>query len=72
MTAWTLSDIAEHTFVFPQFSLAPGATVVVHICSGEDSAEILYWNRCSAIWNNDGDTAFLRDASGREIASFSY
>ncbi len=72
MTAWTLSDIAEHTYVFPPFVLQPGALVVVHICAGEDTAEILYWGRCSAIWNNEGDTAYLRDATGRDISTFTY
>jgi Lamin Tail Domain len=72
MTAWSLSDIAEHTYIFPPFVLQPGASVVVHICSGEDTAEILYWGHCSAVWNNDGDTAYLRDAAGREISTFSY
>lgn len=72
MTGWSLSDIAEHIYVFPSFVLQPGAAVVVHICVGEDNAEILFWGRCSAIWNNDGDTAYLRDASGRDIATYSY
>lgn len=72
MTGWTLSDIAEHLYTFPEFVLQPGATVAVHICDGEDSDEILFWGRCSAIWNNDGDTAYLRDATGFEISSYSY
>ena len=72
MTGWTLSDIAEHVYTFPAFVLEPGASVIVHICDGEDSSEILFWGRCSAIWNNDGDTAWLRDGTGREIATFSY
>lgn len=72
LTDWTLSDLAEHAFVFPDFVLEPGATVAVHICEGEESADILYWRRCSAVWNNDGDTAFLHDATGREISTYSY
>jgi hypothetical protein len=72
MTGWILSDIAEHTYIFPAFVLQPGASVVVHICAGTDSAEVLYWNRCSAIWNNEGDTAYLRDAAGRDISTFTY
>jgi hypothetical protein len=72
MTGWTLSDIAEHVYTFPDFTLAPGATVQVHICNGENNAEILYWGHCSAVWNNDGDTATLFDATGREISTFSY
>lgn len=72
MTGWTLSDIAEHTYTFQDFILLPGASVVVHICNGEDRDEILFWGRCSAIWNNDGDIAYLRDATGREISTFTY
>ncbi|MFW6075221.1 MAG: lamin tail domain-containing protein [Chloroflexota bacterium] len=72
MKGWTLSDIAGHVFVFPEFVLEPGATVGVHICSGENTGEMLYWERCSAVWNNDGDTAYLHDATGREIHAFSY
>jgi hypothetical protein len=72
LSGWTLSDIAEHVYTFPAFVLQPGASVTIHICSGEDSAEVLYWGRCSAIWNNDGDTAYLRDATGRDVSTFSY
>ncbi|MEZ4524067.1 MAG: lamin tail domain-containing protein [Thermomicrobiales bacterium] len=72
MTGWSLSDIAEHIYIFPNFVLQPGAAVVVHICAGENTPEILFWGRCSAIWNNEGDTAYLRDATGRGISTYSY
>jgi hypothetical protein len=72
MTGWQLVDIAGHTFTFPTFVLAPGATVNVRICTGENSATDLYEGRCSAIWNNDGDTATLLDSGGRVISTYSY
>jgi len=72
MTGWSLVDIAGHTFIFPAFTLAPGSAVKVHICNGENSATDLYEGRCSAIWNNDGDTATLLDATGRVISTYSY
>jgi hypothetical protein len=72
LTGWTLTDIAGHVFTFPPFVLQPSTSVLVHICTGDDSSETLYWGRCSAIWNNDGDSAFLRDATGRDISTFSY
>lgn len=72
MSGWQLSDIAEHVYVFPEFVLQPWATVGINICSGTNSAEMLYWERCSAVWNNDGDTAYLHDATGRLIHSFTY
>lgn len=72
MTGWTLTDIAGHLYTFPAFILQPGATVTIHICSGTDAADILFWNSCSAIWNNEGDTAYLHDAAGRLISQYSY
>jgi hypothetical protein len=37
---------------------------------GNDTSEDLFWNRSSSIWNNDGDVATLRDASGNLISSY--
>lgn len=42
---------------------ASGATV--------DAAN-LYWERSQLVWNNTGDTAMLRDASGTKVARFAY
>ena len=72
MTGWTLRDLANATFTFPTFTLAPGAEVRVWVRSGVNDATNLYWGRGSAVWNNDGDTAILRDASGVEVARLSY
>jgi hypothetical protein len=42
-----------------------GATVTVYSGRGTTSATRRYWGRSyGAIWNNDGDTAYLRNASG--------
>jgi len=73
MTGWTLHDgDAKHTYIFPAFSLAPGAEVQLWTKSGDDDAENLYWGSRSAIWNNKGDTATLLDADGNEVTSYSY
>lgn len=72
MTGWVLVDIAEHTYIFPAFVLQSGAVVQIHICAGENNAEILFWGHCSAIWNNEGDTAYLKDATGRLISEYTY
>jgi len=70
LTGWTLRDeSASHRFTFPGgFVLAPGAAVRVRSGCGDDSATDLHW--CvtgSAVWNNDGDTAFLLDPGGNVV-----
>ena len=74
LDGWTLRDTsASHRFTFPDLSLAPGDEVIVHSGCGAAGANDLYW--CvegSAVWNNDGDTAFLVDPAGNVVTSRSY
>lgn len=72
LAGWTLSDAANNTYTFPAFTLAPGAEVRVWVRAGADDATNLYWGRGSAVWNNSGDTATLRDASGILIDTLTY
>ncbi|MCL4867833.1 MAG: lamin tail domain-containing protein [Anaerolineae bacterium] len=72
MTNWTLRDEANHVFTFPTFTLSPGAQVNVWTKSGSNTATNLYWNSAQAIWNNGGDTAFLRNAAGALISTCTY
>lgn len=73
LTGWILRDGgARHSYVFPAFSLAPGAEVRIWTRAGKSDGANLYWGNRSAIWNNDGDSATLSDASGSTVASFSY
>lgn len=68
LTAWTLTDEAGHTYRFPTaFTLEVGESVRIHSGSGEDTGHDLYWGSGRAIWNNDGDTATLKDATGSII-----
>lgn len=70
---WTLADEANHTYTVPEsFTLEANASVQVHTGSGQDDAEHLYWGRSQAVWNNDGDTATLRDAEGALVDEESY
>lgn len=72
MTNWTLRDQAGNTFTFPPFPLSPGASVRIWTKSGTNTAQDLYWGRGTAVWNNDGDTAYLRDSLGALIHTYSY
>lgn len=73
LTGWRLSDEKDHVYLFPSgFTLAPGATVTVHTGRGTDNQTDLYWGSDAPVWNNDGDTAFLEDASGGLVDEYPY
>ena len=70
LSGWGLRDeSSSHRFTFPRaFTLAPGATVRIRSGCGTGSATELFWcTSGSAIWNNDGDTAFLTDPAGNIV-----
>lgn len=69
MTGWMIfDDSGRQIYEFPSFTLNSGASVKVYTGKGSNSATELYMERGSPIWNNNGDTAILKDASGRVIS----
>lgn len=73
MTNWTLFDELDHTYTFPDgFVLAGKAFVRVWTKSDRDTSTNLYWGRSSAVWGNDGDTAFLSDDTGTVIDRYEW
>lgn len=75
MTGWGIKDeSASHRYWFPSgFVLAPGEDVTVYTGCGDDFDKDLYWCQTgSAVWNNDGDTAFLTDPNGNTHHLWSY
>ena len=69
LTGWTIADEgARNTYTFPVFVLDAGSNVTVHSGAGNETASDLYWGRSSPVWNNDGDTATLADASGAIVS----
>ncbi|MXR40857.1 endonuclease [Halobaculum sp. WSA2] len=69
LAGWTLSDEAGFTYEFPEgTTIAAGATLTLHVGSGEDTETDLYWGRSRPTLNNDGETVTLRDASGALVA----
>lgn len=70
LDGWRLRDeSASNRYDFPAgFGLAPGSTVTVRTGCGSDSATDLHWCASgAAVWNNDGDTAFLLDPAGNIV-----
>lgn len=73
LTRWTLADSSgKNVFTFPAYSLAPGGVVVIHSGRGSPSGTDLYWGKTVGIWNDRGETATLRDASGAVISTYTY
>jgi len=73
LEGFSLKDAANHIYTFPAFTLQPGATVRLYSGQGQDDASSLYWGLAGdAVWNNGGDSAFLRDSEGNLVDSYAY
>jgi hypothetical protein len=70
LTGWRLSDASGHVYKFPTVKLPAAASVKVHTGSGSNNTGNLYWRASSYIWNNTGDTATLRTASGTVASKY--
>ncbi|WP_239095860.1 lamin tail domain-containing protein [Micromonospora lutea] len=70
---WTLRDKANHVYKFSgDVKLAKGKSVVIRTGKGKNTAGTRYWGSGNYIWNNTGDTAYLRNASGKQIDKCSW
>ena len=71
LKGWTIRDVAGTVYtVRTDQKLAAGATAYVHSgkgTNGRPDAKHRYWNRTNYVWNNSGDTAYLRSPSGKSI-----
>ena len=72
MTKWEVKDAGTHIYMFKTFIVEPNNNFILYSGSGTDSNNNLYWNSNGAIWNNDKDTLFLRDAAGNLVLTYSY
>lgn len=72
LTGWTVYDEAHHRYLFPSFILQAKATLTIRTCLGKNSQSELFWGSRSPIWNNDGDTIFIRDSEGQLVLSYIY
>ena len=69
LNGWKIEDEgSKHTYTFPSYTLNSGTTVTVYTGKGTNSATELYWQLDDPIWNNDGDTAYLYDNSGKLVS----
>ncbi|KRD17936.1 lamin tail domain-containing protein [Streptomyces sp. Root264] len=67
LDGWVLRDESGYRYTFDNYRLAGRATVRVHTGVGRDTRTDLYQGRRAYVWNNDYDTATLRDDRGRFV-----
>lgn len=72
MNGWEVKDEGTSIYIFASFVLANESSVTLYTGSGVGTVDELYWNQKRAVWNNNGDTLFLRDNKGNLVLSYSY
>jgi len=77
MSDWTIKDeTSSHIYYFPEFSIDKENSFTLYTGKATDTNSKLYWGReegdYAAIWNNNGDTLFLRDTQGNLVLTKSY
>ena len=72
LQSWTLRDSANHVYTFPTFVMQPGQ--VCRAYTNESHPEYCGFNYGSstAIWNNGGDCAYLRNGTGTQVDDYCY
>ena len=72
MSGWQLEDMQRHIFSFPPFTLPAGGRVKVWTKAGQNTQTDLFWNFGRPVWNDDTDTATLKNEQGEVIDTFTY
>jgi len=70
---YTIRDKSNHVYTFGNVTIAGnGGRLWLHTGKGTNTTANRYWGSGSYIWNNDGDTAYLRNASGTAVDNCSW
>ena len=65
LTHWTLRDKDGHVYKFKtRYRLRAHKDVRIHTGHGRNTSTNRFWGSGNYVWNNDGDTAVLKSASG--------
>lgn len=72
LTHWTLRDTAGHVYTFGTYRLKAHGDVKIHTGSGRNTRTNRYWGHSWYIWNNNGDKATFKNASGVVRSRCSY
>lgn len=73
LSGWSMHDEHGNTFDFPNgFVLTPSHSATIYTGSGTNMATALYWHHETPVWNNDGDTVFIRNEKNEIIVTYSW
>lgn len=73
LNGYTIRDRANHVYTFGHITIAArGGRVWLRTGRAWNSGRVVYWGRYNYVWNNSGDTAYLRRPSGATIDTCSW
>jgi endonuclease YncB( thermonuclease family) len=77
VSGYSIADRDGHRYEFPSAQLRPGYVLTLVTGEGQDRRDhagpvTLYWTRRAGVWNDRGDTAYLRDPKGEVVDRFEY
>lgn len=73
LTYWYIKDAANHMYSFSSgTAIPPGGSIRLWTGTGVNTATDIYWNSNLPIWNNDHDTAYLKNSAGVLVDEYSY
>jgi competence protein ComEC len=72
LVGWSLRDEVGTVYTFPDFTMEPGRICRVYTNQLHSEWCGFSYGRGSAIWNDDGDCAYLYDANNNLISQFCY
>nr|WP_275587092.1 lamin tail domain-containing protein [Micromonospora terminaliae] len=73
LKGYYVRDKAGYVYSFTSdFKVAAGNSILIHTGKGTNAGTHRYWGRSWYVWNNTGDTAYLRNSSGTLVDSCSW
>lgn len=69
---WTVKDSGTNIYEFKKYLFKNSTEIILFSGSGNDGENKFYWNSKMPVWNNSGDTLYLRDGSGLLVEMLSY
>ncbi|MFI5932895.1 lamin tail domain-containing protein [Actinoplanes sp. NPDC051494] len=73
LKGYTIRDTSNHVYTFGNVAIAArGGRIWVHTGKGTNTSKHRYWGSGNYVWNNTGDKATLKNASGKSLDTCSY
>jgi hypothetical protein len=73
LSRYTIRDASNHVYTFGNVTIAAkGGRIWLRTGKGTNSGRNVYWGSGNYIWNNTGDKATLRNASGKNLDTCSW